>query len=213
MDKNNEREEEQKKSPFWIIMAPILALLIILMIVPFYSIKLDPTPSKIMPLSAIDTSNFNYNHTNFSIDKKEDYRKLLEPNNPNIKRIADQIVALGCDGNRVCYAKAIFYFVRDNFDYVSDPLKYEYVKTAEESLVSKGGDCDDAAVLLANLMRAIGINTRFVFIPGHIYVQIELNEALSKYKDNGWINLDATCKACEFGEVPYSSKLSEKVFV
>lgn len=213
LQKENDRQNENKKSPLWIIMAPVLALLIIVMIVPYYSVKLDPTPKRIMQLSSIDVSYFNATHHNITINQKKDYKKLLNPENPNIKMTADKIATYGCEGNRVCYAKAIFFFVRDNFEYVSDPYKYEYVKTAEESLVTGGGDCDDAAVLLANLMQAIGIETRFVFIPGHVYLQIKLDEALSKYKDNGWINLDPTCKSCDFGEVPYSVAMSDKVFV
>jgi len=70
------------------------------------------------------------------------------------------------------------------------------------------------AVLLANLEMAIGIETRFVFIPDHVYVQIKLDEAMKKYKtDDGWINLDATCSYCEFGEIPYQNIESKKSYV
>ena len=114
----------------------------------------------------------------------------------------------------MCHAKALFYFVRDNFQYVSDPNAYEYVKTAKQSLVSGGGDCEDGMLLTANLMEAIGIRSRFVFIPGHVYLDIWLPEALNKYKHDGdWISLDVTCKNCEFGEVPYNSINQDKKYL
>ena len=70
-------------------------------------------------------------------------------------------------------------------------------------LVTRGGDCDDHAVLLANLMRSIGIYTDFVHVPRHVYIRIYLPEAPKKYLDEeGWIELDPTCKHCEFGEIP-----------
>jgi len=68
--------------------------------------------------------------------------------------------------------------------------------------------------LLANLEEAIGIKTRFVFIPGHVYVQIKLDSALKKYKTNDeWINLDPTCDYCSFGEIPYKNIESKKSYV
>jgi transglutaminase-like putative cysteine protease len=105
----------------------------------------------------------------------------------------------------------MFYFVRDNIEYVNDPVKKEYIKGAKETLVSKVGDCDDHSVLLANLLQAVGIDARFVLITNHIYVQIYLEDARNKYKqEDGWINLDPTCSNCEFGEVSYSTALSPK---
>ena len=188
------------KTPLIYVIIPFLILLMILMIIPYYSIKLNPEPKNIPGLEIIpenieliDLGNISY----------RSYNNYLTPNDPVIKQLADKIVTQSCKENRICYAKALYYFVRDNFNYVSDPLAFEYVKTPRESLIAKGGDCDDASVLLANLERAIGINTKFVFIPGHVYIQIYLPEAPKKYSKDGWINLDATCKNCEFGEISY----------
>jgi transglutaminase-like putative cysteine protease len=108
----------------------------------------------------------------------------------------------------------LFYFVRDNFEYVSDPTAYEYVKTAKESLISGGGDCDDASVLLANLLDAIGIRSRFVFVPGHVYLQANMPDVLNKYKVEGdMVNLDATCSYCEFGEMSWKNADKEKSYL
>ena len=144
---------------------------------------------------------------------RNEFLSLLNPNDPLIKQTATKIATYSCNGNKVCYAKAIFYFVRDNFDYVSDP-RTEYVESAREVLATGGSDCDGIAVLLANLEQAIGIETRFVFITGHVYVQIKLDDAMKKYKiEDSWINLDATCDYCGFGEIPYKNIESKKSYV
>ena len=104
--------------------------------------------------------------------------------------------------------------MRDNFEYVSDPLSFEYVKTPIESLASEGGDCDDASVLLSSLLGAIGIQTRLVFITDHVYVQGRILDSPKRYSGkDGWINMDATCRSCEFGQIPYTSANARKVFV
>jgi len=188
------------KTPLIYIIIPFLILLMILMIIPYYSIKLNPEPKNIPGLEIIpenieliDLGNISY----------RSYNNYLTPNDPVIKQLADKIVTQSCKENRICYAKALYYFVRDNFNYVSDPLAFEYVKTPRESLMTASGDCDDSSVLLANLERAVGINTKFIFIPGHVYIQIYLPEAPKKYSKDSWINLDSTCKNCEFGEIGY----------
>ena len=143
-----------------------------------------------------------------------DYRYFLNASDPVIKETADKIVLLsGCKDSKICNAKAIYYFVRDNMRYVSDPTTYEYVKTPREALRTRIGDCDDAAVILSNLFQAIGIPTRFVFIPQHVYVQLKIPEAPKKYQDGGWINADPTCKSCEFGGIPWKSAQQERLYI
>ena len=134
--------------------------------------------------------------------------------NQEIKQIADKIVTLSCqETHKVCNAKAMFYFVQKNFNYLNDPLAFEYYKTPQESLKSDSGDCDDSSILLSSLLQSIGLQTRFVFVPGHVYVQVKLPEAISAYKtEDNWINLDGTCRGCEFGEIHYSYADSKKSY-
>lgn len=188
------------KTPLIYIIIPFLILLMILMIIPYYSIKLNPEPKNIPGAEIIPENIEIINLGNISYRNYDNY---LTPNDPIIKQLADKIVTSSCKANKICYAKALYYYVRDNFNYVSDPLAYEYVKTPRESLTTFSGDCDDGAVLISNLERAIGINTKFVFIPKHVYIQIFLPEAPRKYSKDGWIPLDVTCKYCGFGELPY----------
>ena len=204
MEKKEEIPEEEPwyKSPIKWILAIFLIFILILMIVPRYAVKLDPEPKIIPKLGEVLPLDITI--INNSINNREDFLKLVQPNDPIIKQVADKIATISCNSNKICQAKAIFYFVRDNLDYVSDPNRFEYVKSARESLISGGGDCDDASVLLANLEEAIGIKTRFVFIPGHVYIQLWLPKALSRYKtEDDWISIDPTCNNCEFGEITY----------
>ena len=176
-------------------------LIVIVMVVPYYAIRLDPEPKNIPSLEEVA---YDVKGDGITVSSASEMHKLLKPNDPAIKRVADRIVTKSCEGNKICHAKAIFYFVRDNFDYVGDPVNYEYIKSAKESLSSKALDCDDFSVLLANLEEAVGVDAEFVFIPGHVYVKIYLPDARKGYKQpDNWIYLDATCSNCRFGEVPY----------
>jgi transglutaminase-like putative cysteine protease len=215
MEKKEDIQEEQElwyKGPIKWILAIFLIFILILMIVPRYAVKLDPEPKLIPNLGEVLPLNITI--INNSVNNREDFLKLVKPNDPIIKQVADKISTLSCNSNKICQAKAIFYFIRDNFDYISDPNRFEYVKSARESLISGGGDCDDASVLLANLEEAIGVKTRFVFIPGHVYLEIWLPKALNKYKtEDDWISIDPTCKNCEFGEIPYQNINKNKQYL
>lgn len=52
----------------------------------------------------------------------------------------------------------INYWTANTISYVSDPGGHEYVASAAETLRTKGGDCEDFAVFLANLYEAIGLD-------------------------------------------------------
>ena len=195
----DEIEEEKPRNPIFYLIALFLILLMTLTVVPFYYVKLDPEPERIPTIEQVVGETITLSDIN-KTDNRADYNQFLTPNDPIVKQAATFIATYGCDSSRLCQAKAEYYFVRDNFVYVSE--YDEYIQSPREMLVTKGGDCDDHAVLLANLIRAIGIPTRFVFVPSHVYVKIYLPDAPKKYIDKeGWINLDATCRSCGFGEI------------
>ncbi|MDR1617859.1 MAG: hypothetical protein LBS06_02275, partial [Treponema sp.] len=49
-----------------------------------------------------------------------------------------------------------------------DSLNYPY-----QTLMYRGGDCDDLSILFCSLLEAAGIETAFVTIPGHIYMAFD----------------------------------------
>ncbi len=203
-------EEQKKKGPLNFIMAAFLIVIIAMWAIPAYSIKLDPSPKQIPTIADVVPENLTY--TSITTTTLPDHMII----DSEIKGVADRIATRACTNapdSKICYAKAEFYFVRDNFQYVSDPSHQEYIKTAHESLVNQGGDCDDASVLLATLLESIGIDTRFVFVPEHVYIEAWLPEALKKYKSqDDYVPLDATCKDCDFGSTALSYANAEKSY-
>lgn len=199
-----EEQEHWYKGPIKWILAVFLALILIMMIVPWYSIKLDPEPGNIPSIDEFDEmiDIETGNQTNSLIEAVDN----LNPSDPVIKQIATKIASQSCEQSRICQAKALYYFVRDNIEYVGDPVKSEYIESPVEVMKSAGSDCESGTLLLAALEEAIGINAEIVLIPGHAYLRINLPDALSKYKRDGdWIYLDWTCNSCEFGEIPYKN--------
>ena len=89
-----------------------------------------------------------------------------------------------------CQVRAVHAFVRDQIQYVLDPVDVELVQTAERTLELRAGDCDDKTVLLASLLRAIGHPSRYVaigFEPGvfcHVYLETKIGD--------DWIPLETT---------------------
>ena len=215
----NESHEEEfvehhpwYKGPLKIIVGLFLLLLIILWMIPFYGIKQNPEPTYIPTLEELNLPQLAIPDLP---DNSANNIKTYVQVNSEIKQIADKIVSLSCEQtHKTCNAKAIFYFVQQNFNYLNDPLAFEYYKTPQESLRSNTGDCDDSSILTASLLQSIGFQTRFVFVPQHVYIQVRIPDAISSYKDEqDWINLDPTCQDCEFGEISYTYANSEKIYL
>ncbi len=203
-----EEKESWYKGPIKIIIGLFLLLMILMWIVPHYGIKQNPEPNYTPSLEELSVPRMQIPE----IDSNDIRDYVLVDS--EIKRLADRIVTLSCQKtHKVCNAKAIFYFVQKNFDYVNDPLAFEYYKTPHESFISKNGDCDDAAIVLSSLLQAVGFQTRFVKVPGHVYLQVKITEAISSYKEGDWINLDPSCKSCGFGEISYKYTDSHKEFL
>src|SRR5215831_16162806 len=65
-------------------------------------------------------------------------------------------------------ARALFYYARDGVTYFKDPVDVEWVQgNADEfrglrTIDTEVGDCDDKVTLLASLLGASGIKSRFV---------------------------------------------------
>ncbi|MFP4524272.1 MAG: transglutaminase-like domain-containing protein [Candidatus Woesearchaeota archaeon] len=124
------------------------------------------------------------------------------PNTRAVKHVAATVVTQACSRtDQACYADALFYFVRDNIKYVTDPVD-EYYETPHETLRTGAADCDGHAILLSSLMRSVGILTRFHHEPRHVTVEAWLPQDhlfRSEYAYE-WVHYDPTCTSCEPGE-------------
>lgn len=82
------------------------------------------------------------------------------------------------------YAMAIFDTL-DQFglNYVIDPSSafednvgtesIDFLQFPYQTLMYRGGDCDDISILVCSLFEAVGINTAFITIPGHIFMAFD----------------------------------------
>lgn len=202
---NHEQHESKFKGPIKIIIGLFLLLIVVLWLVPFYSVKLNPEPHEITKLEFVQLQFLNGvdigNETATNNIREAALR--IKADNPVIRQIAATISTQSCTESKICHAKALYYFVRDNIQYVSDPYGKEYIAQPIETLKTGAGDCDDGAILLANLLEAVGIRTNIVVVPGHAMVKAAIPELPPKYLIDGWVYMDWTCSGCSFGDVPY----------
>lgn len=204
--------------PIKFIGAFVLVVIIVFWAIPYSYVKDNPHPKYIPEIDEVYNP-VDVNRTLGELKSRDEYRLYVNSRDPIVKGVADMVSSISCDYSenyRICQAKALFVFVRDKFDYVRDPSSYEYVKTPIESLNNLGGDCDDASVLLSSLLGSIGVRTRLVFVPSHVYVEAHIEEASSRYKaykGEDWIALDPTCKNCEFGKVNIKYLKTQKAYL
>ncbi len=212
--KDYEEEEPFWKGPFKIIIALFLMLILIVMSIPYYGIKENPSPSYIPTVEEVFFYEGSISNETFSLTEK-DLKGFINPRDPVIKSTANKIVSLSCENpHKVCYAKALYYFVRDNFYYIGDPIDFDYVERTEDFFLSGGGDCEGGTLALANLLVSIGIESEIVLIDKHAFLRIYLPEAsfLDKQKED-WVYLDWTCKNCDFGELPRGDLGKEEKYI
>lgn len=105
--------------------------------------------------------------------KYEKYLKKVDHRSPEINQIATQITK-GCGStDQYCVASKIVDYVTSELEYREDPLPTrsnpDYVKTPQETLISKAGDCDDLTVLTSSLLGTVGVLNYMVFEKDHTY--------------------------------------------
>jgi hypothetical protein len=57
----------------------------------------------------------------------------------------------------------------------SDNKTVDYIQFPEQTLDYKGGKCSDFSVLYASMMEALGVETAFITVPGHIFMAAALS--------------------------------------
>ncbi|MDR2079177.1 MAG: transglutaminase-like domain-containing protein [Treponema sp.] len=102
----------------------------------------------------------------------------------------------------VCYAAALFEALAAyGINYVIDPAS-SFVEMSEDSsaldslnypyqtLYYRGGDCDDLSILYCAMLEAMGIDTAFITIPGHIYAAFDTGAGSEEWGVEGLIEQD-----------------------
>lgn len=125
-------------------------------------------------------------------------RRALDPSEPVVRNTAVQIAARREGTFRVEQVAALWSHVHGRWRYVNDPRGREYVAMPKESIENQyAGDCDDFAVTLGAMLRAIGGEVRVVFVEGarggHAYAEVcvdappaEVATKLSRYYGRAW---------------------------
>ena len=58
-------------------------------------------------------------------------------------------------------------------------------------------------ILLASLLKSVGVHTQLVLVPKHMYLRIYLDNVPRRYKqEDNYVYLDWTCSTCKFGQIP-----------
>ncbi len=100
--------------------------------------------------------------------------------------------------------------------YVADPTtpyaelsqqkeSVDFLQFPRQTLEYKAGDCDDLTILYCSLLEAVGIETAFITIPGHIFMAFSLDRApvearkafqradeLLLRQDSSWVPIEVT---------------------
>jgi transglutaminase-like putative cysteine protease len=112
--------------------------------------------------------------------------------NPYIQAFAIDLVQLHAPKDSPAEIRSLFEFVQQNIRYVGDVIGKETVRTPDITIAMRAGDCDDKAVLLASLLRAIEYPAAFIvtgyrspYVFEHVYIGI-------LESDGGYLALDPT---------------------
>lgn len=113
--------------------------------------------------------------------------------NPEVRQLATGIISGVEEKNPAAEAAALHSWVKNRIRYTRDPVDLELLTPAEKLPGVGHGDCDDMAILLASLLRAVGIQARFSLVSNrrrgpfqHIFVEAKTGR--------GWMALDPTQK-------------------
>ena len=105
-------------------------------------------------------------------------------------------------------------FVQQGIDYVTDRIskdKEEYARYPLETLVDGVGDCEDTAILLADILWQLGYDVALLYLnpddgAAHMALGVGGNGVKGKwnYEHNGtkYYYLETTAKGWELGEIP-----------
>ncbi|RRJ90107.1 transglutaminase [Paenimyroides tangerinum] len=180
-----------------------------------FAMSADPNPQDVIVSKLLPFPN------------KSKIEAAVEYNNPKVRNYALMATTKHFrdvkgfhDYRQIIQCFAIFKEVQSRWNYVNDPKNREYIAKATESLEHFSGDCDDHAILMASLIRAVGGTPRIIHTQAHMYPEMLIGdesnleniiyliqEVLFKDESKGkqifyhidergkvWLNLDYTAK-------------------
>ncbi|MBN2441657.1 MAG: tetratricopeptide repeat protein [Spirochaetales bacterium] len=108
-------------------------------------------------------------------------------------------------------------------EFSKDKKAVDYIQFPRNTLHFKSGDCDDLSILYAAILQAVGIDTAFITIPGHIFMAFALSlppkeagkvlgnrKAFIVHDNRAWVPVEITSvttpflKAWEIGSLEWN---------
>lgn len=107
--------------------------------------------------------------TDSIIQRAEPYISKIVQNDIELRAYANSIIGSCSTNDKECQINAIYRHIVENYNYLSDPKDIELIQTPQETILIKGGDCEDLTILLNSLLENIGIETYLVLTDTHVY--------------------------------------------
>lgn len=206
---NLEEEVPRKKNSFLSLVALLTAVALFILSIQAYFYLVRPQPVNVPKLAAVRQLLGPTLGQPFSSYQPNDLKKVLDETQDGMKQVANYIASKSCsEPDSLCQSKALFNFVRDEIRYVPDANFADKLENPMTTIKTGGADCEDMAMLLIALEKAVGDRTRLVFVPGHAFAQVSIPD----YKGGDWVNLEATCKTCQFGQLPDEVAMQNKEY-
>ena len=131
-----------------------------------------------------------YGRNNMSWDDDRRAAVFVSSKDPAAMQFAKYVTSIVRENFRedvpinIQYATGIFEALNKyGMNYVIDPSSafednvgtssIDFLQFPYQTLMYKGGDCDDLSILFCSLFEAVGIRTAFITIPGHIYMAFD----------------------------------------
>ncbi len=144
----------------------------------------------------------------------DDISDYIRPYEPAVVELARKIGKEPFSDNLLENIKLAYYWVSNNIMYVSDMDMWgvrDYWQLPSTTIRLGTGDCEDQAILLASLLRALGVpreNVRVVFgwisllwgeyVGHHVWVEVKIPREWGRTfglgDRDGWIPLDTTLR-------------------
>ncbi len=137
------------------------------------------------------------------------------PGFPVVETIADQFRSIAAENNfsDKQTAECVIAFVQ-NMKYINDGT-YEYPRYPVETIIDKGGDCEDTAILLDAILRALGVDCVLLSPAKHMGVGIAMDGVQFgtsfPYAGKQYFYVETTSNGWEIGDYP--AHLSDQVTV
>lgn len=114
----------------------------------------------------------NRNQSDIILERAEPYIAKIDFNNIEMRAYANSVIRNCSSSDEECQINAIYRHVVENFNYVSDPLDEEFIQSPNETLLVRGGDCEDLSILLISLLENIGFKTYLFLTQDHFMASV-----------------------------------------